>query len=101
MTVDLVKNPDILASLNGSFVKIGFAAESEDLIKNAQGKLAPKGLDLIVANDITRTDAGFGSDDNQVVLIGRDGRAEELPLMSKADVADRILDRLVELLRAR
>lgn len=101
MTVDLVKNPDILASLNGPFVKIGFAAESEDLIKNARGKLGEKGLDLIVANDITRTDAGFGSDDNQVILLDKSGRIDQLPLMPKSDVADKILDRLVELLRSR
>lgn len=99
MTVELVKNPDIIASLNGPFVKIGFAAESEDLIKNAQAKLKEKGLDLIVANDITRTDAGFGSDDNQVVLLDKSGRGEELPLMPKTEVAGRILDRLVALLR--
>ena len=101
MSVELVKNPDILASLQGSFVKIGFAAESESLVKNAQAKLREKGLDLIVANDITRSDSGFGSDDNQVTIVDAHGGVDELPLMPKPEVADRILDRLVELLRAR
>lgn len=101
MTVELVKNPDILAAAHGSFVKIGFAAESEDVVKNARAKVREKGLDLIVANDITRSGSGFGSDDNQVVLLDRNGRAEELPLLPKREVADRILDRLVGLLRAR
>jgi phosphopantothenoylcysteine decarboxylase/phosphopantothenate--cysteine ligase len=98
MTIELVANPDILAETTGNFVKVGFAAESEDLLANAQGKLARKGLDLIAANDITGEGSGFGSDTNRVILLGRDGMPEELPLLSKRDVADRLLDRVVALL---
>jgi phosphopantothenoylcysteine decarboxylase/phosphopantothenate--cysteine ligase len=77
---------------------IGFAAETEDLLKNAQAKLEAKDLDLIVANDVSAADAGFGSETNRVVLIGREGEAEELPLMSKAAVAEAIVDRLEKFL---
>ena len=98
-TVELTENPDIVAEAQGSFIKVGFAAESEHLIDNARGKLKPKSLDLIVANDITDPDSGFGADTNKVTLIRRDGSAEELPLMSKEDVAHRVLDEVVTLLQ--
>ncbi|MBI2958460.1 MAG: bifunctional phosphopantothenoylcysteine decarboxylase/phosphopantothenate--cysteine ligase CoaBC, partial [Chloroflexi bacterium] len=98
LTLTLAPTRDILASLSGSFVKVGFAAESQDLIANARKKLESKGLDLIVANDISRCDAGFASDMNQVTLLDRGGKAEEVPLLPKSQVADRILDRVVALL---
>ena len=98
-TVKLTENPDIMAEAQGSFIKIGFAAESEHLIDNARGKLRPKSLDLMVANDITDPDSGFGADTNRVTLIRRDGSVEELPLMSKHDVAHRVLDEVVTLLQ--
>ncbi len=100
LTLSLVRTPDILAEVASrpGFVKVGFAAESDDLLANAQHKLAAKGLDLIAANDITATDAGFSVDTNRVTLVDRSGRVEELPLMSKYEVAWRILDRMVELL---
>jgi phosphopantothenoylcysteine decarboxylase/phosphopantothenate--cysteine ligase len=79
-------------------VIVGFAAESQDLLANAQAKLSEKSLDLIVANDITASDAGFAVETNRVTLIGRDRQVEELPLMSKLEVAERVLDRVVELL---
>jgi phosphopantothenoylcysteine decarboxylase/phosphopantothenate--cysteine ligase len=79
-------------------VTVGFAAETENLIKNAQGKLERKKLDLIVANDVTATDAGFGTDTNRVTLLGRDGSVEALPLLSKAEVAGAIFDRVARLL---
>ena len=72
-------------------VVVGFAAESENLIANAQEKLSRKKLDLIVANDITAADAGFGADTNRVLLITTE-RIEELPLMSKQAVAEQVLD---------
>ena len=98
-SVDLTKNPDIVAEVQrDGLVKVGFAAESEDLVSNAQEKLAGKGLHLIVANDITSTDSGFATDDNRVFLLDREGSVEELPLMPKYDVAHRILDRVVPLL---
>lgn len=97
LTLELVRTPDILAEVKGNFIKVGFAAESEDLLANAKEKLASKQLDLIAANDITAPDSGFGVDTNKVTLIDRDGKTEELPLMSKREVADRILDRVVRL----
>ena len=98
-SVDLTKNPDIVAEVQrDGLVKVGFAAESEDLVSNAQEKLAGKDLHLIVANDITSTDSGFATDDNRVFLLDREGSVEELPLMPKYEVAHRILDRVVPLL---
>ena len=99
-TIDLVKNPDLIAGIaSNKLVKVGFAAESEDLIENARAKIQSKGLHMIVANDITATDAGFTSDDNRVIILDREGSAERLPLMSKYDVSVEILDRVVPLLR--
>ncbi len=95
MTIELTKTPDILATVRElPGVKVGFAAETEDLLGNAKEKLSRKGLDLIVANDVSAADAGFNVDNNRVVILDRDGGQEELPLMSKRDVADRILDRV-------
>jgi len=76
---------------------VGFAAETEDLLKNARDKLTRKKLDLIVANDVTATDAGFGADTNRVTLLGADGSIEELPLMSKIEVAEAIFDTIERL----
>ncbi|HYL58431.1 MAG TPA: phosphopantothenoylcysteine decarboxylase, partial [Candidatus Acidoferrales bacterium] len=73
------------------------AAETDDLEANARGKLKRKGLDVIVANDVTQEGAGFGVDTNIVTLIGADGRLESHPRMSKDAVADLILDRIVAL----
>lgn len=74
---------------------VGFAAESQDLLENARAKLQNKGLDLIAANDISAQDAGFAVDTNRVTLIDALGMVETLPLMSKAEVADAVLDRVV------
>ena len=98
-SVELTKNPDILAAIDHErLVKVGFAAESEELLANAQSKLISKGLDLIAANDITASDGGFASDDNRVILLDKEGAVEELPLMSKYEVGNRILDRVAALL---
>ncbi len=99
LTLELVKTSDILSEVKGNFLKIGFAAESEDLIENARQKLEKKQLDLMVANDITAADSGFGTDTNKVTIIDKQGNAEDLPLMTKREVADRVLDRVVGLLR--
>ncbi len=101
LVLRLVRNPDILGEIRGDFIRVGFAAESRDLIPNARRKLAEKGLDLVVANDITAPDAGFEVDTNRVTFVYPDGRAEELPLLPKYEVAHRILDRVAELLRLR
>jgi phosphopantothenoylcysteine decarboxylase/phosphopantothenate--cysteine ligase len=79
-------------------VKVGFAAETQDLIENAEKKLDEKGLDLIAANDVTAPGSGFAVDTNQVTLLDRAGGREELPLISKYDVGHRILDRVAALL---
>jgi phosphopantothenoylcysteine decarboxylase/phosphopantothenate--cysteine ligase len=98
LTLEMVKTADILAEAKGNFTKVGFAAESENLITNAKKKLKEKGLDLIVANDITDKDSGFGADTNKVTIIDKNGKIEDLPLMSKREVAERVLDRVVQLL---
>ena len=94
LTLKLVKTPDILSEVKANFIRVGFAAESENLIANAKKKLAEKKLDLIIANDITKADSGFDADTNRVVIIDKKGKAEELPLMSKREAADKILDRV-------
>ena len=85
----------------GNFIKVGFAAETEDIVENARKKLASKQLDIIVANDVTSPDSGFGVDTNRVTLISRDGKEESLPLMSKREVADKLLDRVVGMMGER
>jgi len=98
LTLELVRTPDILGEVKGKFIKVGFAAESDNLVANARKKLAGKKLDLIVANNITDKKSGFGVDTNKVTLIDKKGKAESLPLMSKREAADKILDRVVGLL---
>jgi phosphopantothenoylcysteine decarboxylase/phosphopantothenate--cysteine ligase len=95
LNVDLVRTPDILSEVDGNFIRVGFAAESENTVANARKKLADKSLDLVVANDVTQQGSGFGTDTNKVTLISRDGDIQELPLMSKREVADRIWDWVV------
>jgi len=102
----LVRTTDILQAVKRQRdaaklpkVVIGFAAETRDLIENAQAKLDSKGLDLIVANDVSAKDAGFAVDTNRVTLLDAGGGVEALPVMSKAQVAERVMDRLVALLR--
>ena len=99
LTIELAKTTDILMAAQGDFIKVGFAAESQDLLDNAKSKVLSKGLDLVVANDITATDAGFGSDNNRVSLIDRDLNVEQLGLLSKYEVGHRVFDRIVALLR--
>jgi phosphopantothenoylcysteine decarboxylase/phosphopantothenate--cysteine ligase len=102
--LELERTADILSAVAEARAKsgrpacvVGFAAETDDLLANARKKLQEKCLSLIVANDVTRKDSGFGSDGNRVTLIDAAG-AEELPLLSKAEVAERILDRVQALL---
>jgi phosphopantothenoylcysteine decarboxylase/phosphopantothenate--cysteine ligase len=99
LNIPLAKTTDILQAAQGNFVKVGFAAESQNLVENAKSKVASKGLDLIVANDITDAESGFGTDTNKVSLIDRDLNVEELPLLSKYDVSNRVLDRVLPLFR--
>ena len=96
--IQLDKNPDILYEAQGNFIKVGFAAETDNLLENAIDKVARKSLDLLVANDVTDEGSGFGADTNKVLLLDRSGTVEDLPLMSKNEVAHRILNRVRELL---
>jgi phosphopantothenoylcysteine decarboxylase/phosphopantothenate--cysteine ligase len=100
----LVQNPDIvkeLAALKTRQVLVGFAAETGDLLAEGRRKLEEKNLDLIVANEVNRPDAGFAVDTNEVTLIPREGEPLALPLMSKDEVAERLLDWLAERLGGR
>ena len=100
MTFTLVENPDVAATLGkakrSGQVFVGFAAETNDVLAHARDKLARKNLDMIVANDVTRPGAGFDVDTNIVTLITKEGQ-EALPMMSKTEVAQRILDRALAL----
>jgi len=104
LTLELEPTPDILAELSrdpvqqsGRRVLVGFAAETDRLAENARGKLARKGTDMIVANDVTQEGAGFDTDTNIVTLFLRDGRELPLPKLSKFEVANHILDQVLEI----
>jgi phosphopantothenoylcysteine decarboxylase / phosphopantothenate---cysteine ligase len=99
-TLELEPTPDILAELGREKrgqILVGFAAETNTVAENARGKLARKGADMIVANDVTQEGAGFDTDTNIVTLYVRDGREIPLPKMSKFEVANQILDRVLEI----
>ncbi len=103
LTLSLAQNPDIAQALGErkreGQITVGFAAETNDLLENAQKKLIKKNCDLIVANDVLAEGAGFEGDTNIVTLLDQGGNCEQLPLLSKRQVADRILDRVVELIQ--
>ncbi|HEY9719092.1 MAG TPA: bifunctional phosphopantothenoylcysteine decarboxylase/phosphopantothenate--cysteine ligase CoaBC [Trichormus sp.] len=94
--LELTKNPDIIDLLGRikrkDQIVVGFAAESEELVTNAAGKLKRKNLDMICANDITVPDIGFGSDDNAVIILSADGKRENLPRMPKRAIAEHLCD---------
>jgi phosphopantothenoylcysteine decarboxylase / phosphopantothenate---cysteine ligase len=101
--LEVERNPDILSEAGkrkGKRILVGFAAETENLLQNARSKLNEKNLDLIVANDISLPGAGFEVDTNIVKMIDCSGKLEELPLMTKDALADRILDRVAQLRRS-
>jgi phosphopantothenoylcysteine decarboxylase/phosphopantothenate--cysteine ligase len=98
--IELERTPDILYELakkKGDKILVGFAAETENLANNALKKLKEKRLDLIVANDISAKEAGFGSDKNKANLINSKGTVRELPLMPKIDMAEKILDEILKI----
>ena len=104
LTITLEQNPDIIAEIGkikGDRVLVGFAMETDDLLKNAYNKLMAKNMDLIVANDLSRPGSGFQYDTNSVRVIDRSGDVKKLPLMSKINVADRVLDRVKNLCNER
>ncbi len=101
--VQLERNPDILSDLGGERqgerpVLVGFAAETHDAEEQGRAKLERKGADLIVVNDVSRSEAGFEAETNQVLILGRDGSRVEVPLASKTEVARRVWDEVVTLL---
>jgi len=103
LTLELIANPDILKELAGrpgSRFMVGFAAETDDVSAHAAAKLRAKNVDLLVVNDVSKRDIGFDADDNQVILLDRWGGAVELAKMPKLDVAEAILDRVLDLRRA-
>ncbi len=98
--LELERNPDILAILGqnkGDRILVGFAAETEEVLANAVSKMRRKNLDMIVANDLTRSGAGFNSDTNIVTILKADGSTRKLALMSKAEVAREILDEVIKI----
>lgn len=105
LDIHLVANPDVAAETRSArkpgSVVVGFALETDDLVRNAMTKLADKGLDLVVANRAGEEDAGFEADTNRVTLVGPQGEPEALPLMDKDAVAESVLDRVEALLEAR
>jgi phosphopantothenoylcysteine decarboxylase/phosphopantothenate--cysteine ligase len=99
-TIRLVPNPDILRTLGerkGRHILVGFAAETQELLANAQAKLREKNLNLIAANDVSQEGSGFRTDTNRVTLLWADGRQEPLPLMTKQEVAQHLLQRVSQL----
>ena len=97
MTLLLERNPDIISEITrqkGTRIIVGFSMESDHLLEHARKKLFDKGMDFIVANDVTEAGAGFGGDTNIVRILDREGGTEEFPILSKLEVADVILDRV-------
>jgi phosphopantothenoylcysteine decarboxylase/phosphopantothenate--cysteine ligase len=97
------ENPDILKKMGdrkGKRILVGFAAETDNAVENGKKKLIEKNLDMVVVNDLRDEGAGFDVDTNKVTMIDRKGRVSELPLMSKIEVADRIIDKVIELKRS-
>ncbi len=95
-SLELARTPDVVAGVRTKgLIKVGFAAETDDVERNARAKIQQKGLHFIAANDVTAAGSGFGADSNRVVLIDREGRAERLDMLSKYEVAHRILDKVL------
>ncbi|MCX8131012.1 MAG: bifunctional phosphopantothenoylcysteine decarboxylase/phosphopantothenate--cysteine ligase CoaBC [Clostridia bacterium] len=100
MTIELKRNHDItkeLGKIKGNRILVGTCAETNDLIENAKSKLKSKNLDMIMANDVTLEGAGFGVDTNIVKILLKSGEIKELPLMSKLEVAEEVLDEIVHM----
>jgi len=97
LILELVQTKDFLLEVPDTVFKAGFAAETEDLLNNAHKKLVEKRLAFICANDVSAPDAGFAVDTNRITILFKDGRKNELPLMSKREVAEKILDCVEEM----
>jgi phosphopantothenoylcysteine decarboxylase/phosphopantothenate--cysteine ligase len=104
LTLELVRTPDVLGGLGprkGGRILVGFAAETEDVVSRARAKLEAKNLDLVVANDVSAPGSGFGSETNAAALLRRDGTSVDVPLVSKREMAERILDEVAALRASR
>lgn len=104
MFLELEKNPDIIGELGlvkGNRILVGFAAETENIFENAAAKLKKKNLDLIVANDVAKSGIGFGSDNNEVIIIEKTGRMKQVPILSKDEIAHIILDSVKKVMKKR
>jgi phosphopantothenoylcysteine decarboxylase/phosphopantothenate--cysteine ligase len=101
MSLQLIKNADFFLEIPSGVLRVGFAAESEHLLDNARKKLRDKSLALIAANDITAPDSGFNVDSNRVTILDQEGGEEHLPVLSKYEVGNRILDRVKLYLRSK
>ena len=99
--IDLVENPDLLKSLKGNFLRIGFAAETNDHLENARSKLLGKELDALVVNDVAGSDTGFAAETNAVTILRPEHADIEIPLTSKSGVASAVLDVVVEMIGGR
>jgi phosphopantothenoylcysteine decarboxylase / phosphopantothenate---cysteine ligase len=101
LTIELEKTPDILADVSAkrlpNQIVVGFAAETTNVLEHAQAKLTRKNLDLLVANDVSRQDAGFGTDTNVITILTKNKEPLALPLLSKYEAAHRILDAILDL----
>ncbi|MCX5809204.1 MAG: bifunctional phosphopantothenoylcysteine decarboxylase/phosphopantothenate--cysteine ligase CoaBC [Proteobacteria bacterium] len=104
MILELTKNPDIIGELGmikEHRILVGFAAETENILENASEKLKKKNLDLIVANDVGKSGIGFGSDNNEVIIVETSGRAKHVPIMAKEEIANIILDSVKKIMKKR
>ena len=100
LLLDLIQNPDIVAGVESEgLVKVAFAAETNDLIENAYAKLFSKGVDMVVANDVSAPESGFGTETNAVTFITPNHDPESMPLMDKLDVGNALLDRILTSLK--
>ena len=102
--LELTKNPDIIGELGmikEHRILVGFAAETENIINHAAEKLKKKNLDLIIANDVGKSDIGFGSDSNEVTIIETSGRAKQVPRLTKEEIANIILDSVKKIMKKR
>ena len=97
-TLDMSRNSDIVAGMKNDLIKVAFAAETENVIENAHSKLISKGVDMVVANDVTVEPNVFGSDNNSVTILEKDGTVTELGTSSKYDIGHSILDKIVPLI---
>ena len=101
LEIKLVKTPDILERLsnNDNLIKVGFAAETENLVSNARKKIIDKKLDIVAANDVSRVDSGFESENNKIILIDKQGGEEDLGMLTKLQASTKILDKIKTIIK--